>query len=129
MRWQATIPRAEPARSCGQRRPGPRPRHHHGLRRHTVDRDSEIVDRDTAAADRDEQLSGATAERTEAAAPGATVREVERESDIPGVAYEVELVKPDGSTVELHLDASYQPVGSDQAADRDTQRDSDHDTD
>jgi len=47
----------------------------------------------------------------QAAVPGATVREVERDTD--GTAdsgYEVELLQPDGSTIKVHLDSSYKVV-------------------
>jgi hypothetical protein len=40
----------------------------------------------------------------EAAVPGATAREIERGSDGGGGGYEVELVRPDGSTVDVRLD-------------------------
>jgi hypothetical protein len=36
--------------------------------------------------------------------PGATAREIERGSDGGGGGYEVELVRPDGSTVDVRLD-------------------------
>lgn len=36
--------------------------------------------------------------------PGATAREIERGSDDGGGGYEVELVRPDGSTVDVRLD-------------------------
>jgi uncharacterized membrane protein YkoI len=63
----------------------------------------------------DTPLSGAAAERAKAAAqaavPGATVREVERDSeDGSGGGYEVELTRPDGSTVKVRLDASYRVI-------------------
>jgi hypothetical protein len=70
----------------------------------------------------DTPATGAAAERArqaaQAAVPGATAREVEREAgddDTPRSAYEVELVRPDGSTVEVDLDASFKVL----AADRD----------
>jgi hypothetical protein len=62
----------------------------------------------------DPPVIGAAAKRAgqaaQAAAPGATVHQVEREAnddDNPRSAYEVELTRPDGSTVEVDLDASY----------------------
>jgi uncharacterized membrane protein YkoI len=64
----------------------------------------------------DESLvSGAAAEQAKAAAqaavPGATVREIERDTeDTAGSSYEVELVQPDGSTVKVHLDANYKVI-------------------
>jgi hypothetical protein len=68
----------------------------------------------------DTPATGAAAERArqaaQAAVPGATAREVEREAgddDAPGSAYEVELVRPDGSTVEVDLDASFKVLATD----------------
>jgi hypothetical protein len=63
----------------------------------------------------DTPLSGAAAERAKAAAqaavPGATVQEVERDTDgASGTTYEVELAQPDGSTMKVHLDGSYRVV-------------------
>ena len=64
----------------------------------------------------DEALTGTVAERAKAAAmaavPGATVREIERErnADNPRVAYEVDLVTRDGSSVEVKLDANFKVV-------------------
>jgi hypothetical protein len=47
----------------------------------------------------------------EAAVPGATVREVERDSeDTAGSSYEVKLILPDGSTIKVRLDSSYKVV-------------------
>lgn len=47
-----------------------------------------------------------------AAVEGGTVLEVERQDgDGPGV-YEVEVRRPDGSEVEIHLDARFQVLGS-----------------
>ena len=60
----------------------------------------------------------------EAAVFGATARKVEREAgddDNPGSAYEVELVRPNGSTVEVDLDASFNVL----ATARDRRRDND----
>jgi uncharacterized membrane protein YkoI len=82
-----------------------------------ADRDDQTADREDNGADRDDPaLSGTAAERAKAAAtaavPGATVRSVERDrdDDNPRAAYEVELVKPDGSTVEVELDADYKVI-------------------
>ena len=63
----------------------------------------------------DTPVSGAAAEQAKAAAqaavPGATVREIERDTeDTAGSSYEVELVQPDGSTVKVHLDANYKVI-------------------
>jgi hypothetical protein len=65
----------------------------------------------------DPPVTGTAAEDAEraarAAVPGATVRGVEREvsdDDSPRSAYEVELVRSDGSTVEVDLDASFKPL-------------------
>lgn len=69
----------------------------------------------------DTPVTGSAAEQAksaaQAAAPGATVREVERETnddDTPRSAFEVELVNPNGTTVEVELDADYKVVNSDQ---------------
>jgi uncharacterized membrane protein YkoI len=68
----------------------------------------------------DRLLTGSAADRAAeaalAAVPGSTVRGVERETsddDSPPSAYEVELVRPDRSTVEVDLDASYKVVATD----------------
>jgi uncharacterized membrane protein YkoI len=73
----------------------------------------------------DTPVSGTAAERAKAAAqdavPGATVRQVERETnddDTPSSAFEVELVRPDGTTVEVELDADYKVVSTDRENDR-----------
>ena len=64
----------------------------------------------------DEALTGTVAERAKAAAmaavPGATIREIERERDAdnPRVAYEVDLVTRDGSSVEVELDANFKVI-------------------
>jgi uncharacterized membrane protein YkoI len=58
----------------------------------------------------------------EAAVSGATAQEVEREAnddDNPGSAYEVELVTPNGSTVEVDLDASFQVLATARGDSRD----------
>jgi hypothetical protein len=51
-----------------------------------------------------------------AAVGGGTVLEVEQ-ADAGDAAYEVEVRRPDGSEVEVHLDAQFQPLGT--AADDD----------
>jgi hypothetical protein len=55
------------------------------------------------------------------AVPGATVRAVERETngdDTPHTASEVELVRPDGTTVEVELGGDYKLLSTDQEDDR-----------
>jgi uncharacterized membrane protein YkoI len=56
----------------------------------------------------------------EAAVSGATARAVEREAGDgkPGSAWEVELVRPDGATVEVDLDAGFTVVATDRDDDR-----------
>jgi uncharacterized membrane protein YkoI len=58
--------------------------------------------------------TGPEADRAKAAAVahvgGGTVEEIER--DDGGAAWEVEVKKANGTTVEVHLDAGYQVVGS-----------------
>lgn len=60
------------------------------------------------------QLRGTPAERAKAAAqnavPGATVNEIERTDGNPGSGYEVELIQPDGSVVDVHLDANFKVI-------------------
>jgi uncharacterized membrane protein YkoI len=77
---------------------------------------SEQGERDSA----DQPASGAAADRArqaaEAAVSGATAREVEREAgddDNPSSAWEVELTRPDGSTVEVDLDAGFNVLATD----------------
>lgn len=64
--------------------------------------------------DRDERLSGAAAERAGAAAlegvGAGKVTAVERDSDN---AYEVEVTRPDGSTVDVELNGSFRVVERD----------------
>jgi hypothetical protein len=67
-----------------------------------------------SAADRARQAA-------EAAVPGATAREVEHETgddDNPGGAWEVELTRPDGATVEVDLDAAFKVLATDRDDDR-----------
>ena len=58
-------------------------------------------------------VSGAGAEKAKAAAlalvPGGTANAVERDSE-NGATWEVEVGKPDGSTVDVRLDANYKKV-------------------
>jgi uncharacterized membrane protein YkoI len=73
----------------------------------------------------DTPVTGSAADRAKAAAqdavPGATARQVERESnddDTPSSAFEVELVRPDGTTAEVELDANYKVVSTGREDDR-----------
>jgi hypothetical protein len=63
--------------------------------------------------DDEASLTGPAADRAKAAAleitGGGTANEVERTSE-KGAAYEVEVTKPNGKTVDIYLDASYNPV-------------------
>jgi hypothetical protein len=71
--------------------------------------------------DSEEQVQGPSADRAGAAAlraaGGGTVLEVERQDGDDSGVYEVEVRRADGSEVEVHLDASFKPVGT--AADDD----------
>jgi uncharacterized membrane protein YkoI len=64
----------------------------------------------------EQTLKGAEADRASAAAlkatDGGTVNAVERDSE-KGATYEVEVRKPDGSTVDVRLDGSYGVVAID----------------
>jgi uncharacterized membrane protein YkoI len=77
----------------------------------------QATDREDRGTDRDDTtLSGTAADRPKVAAtaavPGASVRSIERSRDDnnPQVPYEVKLTKPDGSSVEVELDASYKVI-------------------
>ena len=63
--------------------------------------------------DGDSTLSGPAADKATAAAlaitHGGTANSVERDSE-NGATYEVEVTKPDGSTVDVRLDESYSEV-------------------
>ena len=63
----------------------------------------------------EEQVTGPEAEKAKAAAlkavGGGTVLEVERQDGDGAGAFEVEVRRADGSQVEVHIDARYQPVG------------------
>jgi uncharacterized membrane protein YkoI len=63
--------------------------------------------------DGDAQATGSGADKAKAAAvaliPGGTSNAVERDSE-NGATWEVEVRKPDGSTVDVRLDANYQKV-------------------
>jgi hypothetical protein len=75
--------------------------------------------------DSEEQLTGPSADRAGDAAleavGGGTVTEVER--DDGGGAYEVEVQRPDGSQLEVHLDGDLNAVGTE--ADDDSGEDDD----
>jgi hypothetical protein len=66
--------------------------------------------------DSDENVTGPAAKKARspalAAAGGGTVLEVERQDDDGAGVYEVEVRRADGSQVEIHLDAQFEPVGS-----------------
>jgi hypothetical protein len=66
--------------------------------------------------DSEEQATGPEAEAAKGAAldavGGGTVVGVEREDGDGEGAYEVEVKRDDGSQVEVHVDASNQPVGT-----------------
>lgn len=67
-----------------------------------------------SAADRARQAA-------EAAVAGATAREVEREAgddDNPSSAWEVELTRPNGATVEVDLDAGFKLLATERDDDR-----------
>jgi Peptidase propeptide and YPEB domain len=81
--------------------------------------DAEQGERDSA----DQPATGADADRAkraaEAAVPGATAREVEHsDDDDPGSAWEVELSRPGGATVEVDLDAGFKVLATDRDDDR-----------
>jgi hypothetical protein len=63
--------------------------------------------------DDDTQATGPAADKATAAAlaliPGGTANAVERDGE-DGATWEVEVAKPDGSTVDVRLDASYGKV-------------------
>jgi hypothetical protein len=67
----------------------------------------------TGLFDDDAQLTGPSADRAKAAAleitGGGKATAVERDSE-DGATYEVEVTKPDGKTVDVRLDASYNRV-------------------
>lgn len=70
----------------------------------------------------DAPVTGPAADQAKAAAlkaaGGGTVLEIERQDGDGAGLYEVEVRRPDGSTVEIHLDSQFQQVGS--AADDDS---------
>ncbi|MBI5104419.1 MAG: PepSY domain-containing protein [Solirubrobacterales bacterium] len=71
--------------------------------------------------DGDEKASGPDAARAKAAAlrlvPGGVANAVERDSE-KGATWEVEVRKPDGSTVDVRLDADLRQVAIDADAER-----------
>jgi hypothetical protein len=75
-----------------------------------------MIARATGAFDDDAQLRGPQADRAKAAAlkiaGGGHANAVERDSE-KGATYEVEVTKPNGSTVDVRLDANLQLVAVD----------------
>jgi uncharacterized membrane protein YkoI len=78
-------------------------------------------------ADSEEQLTGPEAEKAKSAAiaavGGGTVTEVERDDGNGTGAFEVEVIRDDGSQLEVHLDGDYNVVG--QEPDEDGPNDND----
>jgi uncharacterized membrane protein YkoI len=76
-------------------------------------------DRGTLSGRDGDGTSGTVAQRARAAAlaavPGASVREVEHATNTPGAVYRVELVKGDGTRVEVDLNANFVPVKIEQS--------------
>jgi uncharacterized membrane protein YkoI len=72
--------------------------------------------------DSKEQVTGPSAEKAKSAAldavGGGTVLEVERQDGDGAGVYEVEVKRPDGSQVEVHVNGNYNSVGT--AADDDS---------
>lgn len=64
----------------------------------------------------EEPVTGPAADRAAEAAldaaGGGSVLEIERQDDDGSGIYEVEVRREDGSEVEVHLDAQFQPVGT-----------------
>ena len=90
-----------------------------------VQQPSDTERREPERDDADTPASGSAADQArqaaEAAVSGATAREVEREAgddDNPASAWEVELVRPNGSTVEVDLDAGFKVLATDRDDDR-----------
>ena len=79
--------------------------------------------------DSEERVTGPDADKAKAAAldaaGGGKVTEVERQDGDGGGAFEVEVQRPDGSQVEVHINGQYQPVGT--ASDDDNGAGSDDD--
>jgi len=77
---------------------------------HATDTRSESARAATVVRVRQPSASERARQAAEAAVSGATARQVERKNGDdgnPASAYEVELVRPSGSTVEVDLDASF----------------------
>jgi uncharacterized membrane protein YkoI len=76
-------------------------------------------DRGTLSGRDGDGTSDTVAQRARAAAlaavPGASVREVEHATSTPGAVYRVELVKGDGTRVEVDLNANFVPVKIEQS--------------
>jgi hypothetical protein len=72
--------------------------------------------------DSEEQVTGPSTEKAKSAAldavGGGTVLEVERQDGDGAGVYEVEVQRPDGSQVEVHVNGNYDSVGT--AADDDS---------
>lgn len=72
--------------------------------------------------DSEEQVTGPSADKAKAAAldavGGGTVLEAEYQEAGSAGFYEVEVQRPDGSQVEVHIDSDFKPVGT--AADNDS---------
>jgi hypothetical protein len=66
-------------------------------------------------------LTGTLAQRARAAAlaavPGATVREIENGTETAGAVYHVELIKRDGTKIEVDLDGSFHTVKIERSGD------------
>jgi Peptidase propeptide and YPEB domain len=80
--------------------------------------------------DSEAPVTGPAADQAKAAAldavRGGTVLEIEQQDGDGAGSYEVEVRRPDGSTVEIHLDEQFQQVGS--AADDDSGPESENGT-
>ncbi len=76
-----------------------------------------------------ENVTGPAAEQAKAAAlkaaGGGTVLEVEGQDGDGGGVYEVEVRRADGSTVEVHLNAAFEPVGTQPDEDNGSENDQD----
>ena len=79
-------------------------------------------DRGTSSRRDDANLAaGTAAQRARAAAlaavPGASVREIEHETEAAGAVYHVELIQRDGTKMEVDLDANFHPVKVERSGD------------
>jgi hypothetical protein len=83
--------------------------------------DSAGDDRGASSRRDDANLAGTAAQRARAAAlaavPGASVREIEHETEAAGAVYHVELIQRDGSKIEVDLDANFHPVKIERSGD------------